>query len=88
MVIVDCDAHYGNGTDAILRHLPRLEDQVLHRSMGRFGKRGADYLTKLEEVLREVRVFGPDVIIFQAGADPHVGDPLGGELTGCVDWFL
>jgi acetoin utilization deacetylase AcuC-like enzyme len=81
VAIVDCDAHYGNGTDDILRHFPRLEGRILHRSMGGFGQRGAGYLTKLEEVLREVRLFEPDVIIFQAGADPHVDDPLGGDLT-------
>ena len=81
VAIVDCDAHYSNGTDDILQHLPRLEGRILHRSMGRFGKHGAVYLAKLEEVLREVRLFAPTVIIFQAGADPHVNDPLGGELS-------
>jgi acetoin utilization deacetylase AcuC-like enzyme len=81
VAIVGCDANYGNGIDDILRYLPRLEDRILHQSMGRFGKRGDDYLAKLEEVLREVRLFAPNVIIFQAGADPHVDDPLGGDLT-------
>ena len=59
VAIVDCDAHYGNGTDDILRHLPRLEDRILHQSLGRFGKHGDGYLAKLEEVLREVACSRP-----------------------------
>lgn len=102
VAILDCDAHYGNGTDEILDRLsvdaPSTSHawghgrrsssvyllpvgKVIHCTMGSTGARGQEYLRKLAEFLHAIVAFRPDVIIFQAGADPHECDPLGGYIS-------
>ncbi|MBK7402168.1 MAG: histone deacetylase [Myxococcales bacterium] len=79
--ILDCDMHYGDGTDEILDRLG-LRGFVQHVTIGaRFGARedAAPFLSALPELVRAFR--GCDVLLYQAGADPHVDDPLGGFLT-------
>lgn len=79
--ILDCDMHYGDGTDEILDRLG-LRGFVQHVTIGaRFGTRAdaAPFLTALPGLVRAFR--GCDVLLYQAGADPHVDDPLGGFLT-------
>jgi acetoin utilization deacetylase AcuC-like enzyme len=78
--ILDFDQHYGDGTDQILRHLG-LQD-IAHYTAG------ADYGApdQAEEFLAaipsRVRQFADcHVLLYQAGADPHIDDPLGGWLT-------
>jgi len=78
--ILDCDYHYGNGTDDIIK---RLEiDWIKHITVGdRFFMED-----QAEEFLRElpamVESFSDcSVLIYQAGADQYIKDPLGGLLT-------
>ena len=83
VAILDCDYHYGDGTQAIIDKLG-LASQVLHLSFGAEFKRPdqADaYLERIGQLQAVFEQFRPDLIIYQAGADVHVDDPLGGLLT-------
>jgi acetoin utilization deacetylase AcuC-like enzyme len=79
--ILDFDMHYGNGTDEIVSELG-LFDLIVHFTAGgKYFKRdqAKSFLMSIPEL---VRTMGKcDVILYQAGADPHVDDPLGGWLT-------
>jgi len=83
LAIVDCDYHYGDGTQALI-DAHDLSRQILHLSFGLTYKQpeqAADYLAhvyRLRTVLQEYR---PDIIMYQAGADTHIDDPFGGLLT-------
>lgn len=78
--ILDCDVHYGNGTDYIVDRLNL--GFVRHWTFG-----GNDITPEtadawLGDLPRIVATFaGCSVLLYQAGADPHVDDPLGGVLT-------
>ena len=94
--IVDLDVHYGNGTDDIARrvgasfvtHLSFGDVRPTPAAPAAFGTgdrssgdTGEDpWVAGLEQVL-EKRFTNQDVLLYQAGADPHVDDPLGGALT-------
>ena len=78
--IIDFDAHHGDGTDGIIRRLDLKN--VIHFSQGRYTNpepgvflRGIEYMVST--------MFGKcDVVLYQAGADAHIEDPLGaGFLT-------
>lgn len=79
--ILDCDHHYGDGTQDIMLQL-KLADCIQHDTVG-----GREYLAAQAEPFlstlgRRVGAFdGCDVLLYQAGADPHINDPLGGWLT-------
>ena len=78
--ILDFDEHYGNGTADILRQL-RL-DWIVHYSAAADWDRpdqAAAFLTSIPSILQ--RFAACDVLLYQAGADPHIDDPLGGWLT-------
>lgn len=82
VLILDLDQHYGNGTDDIKRGKEIGDEIIDNCTFGRWFDRPehvADYLKKLREVATEFHKF--DLILFQAGADVHVDDPLGGVLT-------
>jgi acetoin utilization deacetylase AcuC-like enzyme len=91
VAILDCDAHYGDGTDEILRHVSSSVSskggfqvpggQILHRTVGKTGARHGGYIDKVREFLVEIADFHPDVVLYQAGADPHECDPLGGYIS-------
>ncbi len=79
--ILDCDTHYGDGTEAIRRKL-HLEDHVPHYTTGATWDRSdqaSDFLRTLPSIVESFS--GCDVLLYQAGADPHIDDPLGGWLT-------
>ena len=79
IVIVDCDQHYGDGTQSLLG-LHRLEAQVLHITFGEWfhSRRDAPaYLNRVNQLGDDFFKFKPDVILYQAGADSHRDDPLG-----------
>jgi len=83
IAIVDCDYHYGDGTQAII-DAQNLGDRVLHVSFGLKFKRpeqARDYLAGVYALRSQLREFAPQLILYQAGADTHVNDPLGGLLT-------
>ncbi len=80
--ILDLDMHYGNGTDDIL---PRVDQEgwCAHFTAGRTFRQ-ADQAERffdkwLPATLRLLS--GCDIVLYQAGADPHVDDPQGGWLT-------
>ncbi len=85
VAILDCDAHYGDGTDDIIRRL-KLEDQIQHWTYGAHWGRGGAFMQR--RFLRQINTFmtkaakaGVGLVIYQAGADPHIDDPLGGDMT-------
>ena len=79
--IFDCDMHYGNGTEDIIKQLKIGHSRLPHwhqESLCDFEVE--DWFKKLPQYI--ALVFGNcDVVIYQAGADPHIDDPLGGWLT-------
>lgn len=81
--VLDCDAHYGNGTTDIMEHVTVLQDRVWHYTRGSAGYRRDPeaHLESLEPTLTEWATNGASIVLYQAGADPHVNDPLGGLLT-------
>jgi acetoin utilization deacetylase AcuC-like enzyme len=78
--ILDFDQHYGDGTDEIIDHLGI--DWITHYTAGGSYWSRDQALTFLGEIAAIVESMRYcDVILYQAGADPHVDDPLGGWLT-------
>ena len=93
IAIIDADQHYGDGTQSILDDakrgkIPGLQpetcDRIFHYSFGQDFEEPAHarlYLARARELGDELAKFSPDVVIYQAGADAHCDDPLGGVLT-------
>lgn len=92
VAIVDLDVHQGNGTAAILADDPSVFTLSLHGEKNfPFRKERSDldvalpdrcddatYLAALERALGHVEEhFGPDFVIYLAGADPYLDDRLG-----------
>lgn len=85
--IIDCDVHFGNGTADIIRRFGL--DWVRHHTMGaQYFERGDRFANAaghstfdrwLQSAIDDVQ--NCDLVLYQAGADPHVDDPLGGVLT-------
>lgn len=81
IMILDCDRHYGDGTDDIIDRL-QLASAVDNVTFGRWyatPDQGERYLEHLEREARRLADF--ELVLYQAGADVHVDDPLGGVLT-------
>lgn len=79
--ILDFDMHYGNGTDEIIAEID-LFDCIVHYTAGGkyFNKDQAkDFLKQIPAIMEDMS--DCDIILYQAGADPHIDDPLGGWLT-------
>lgn len=78
--IIDFDMHYGNGTDDIkdkhnidyLRHIGTSDIITLDEA----NAIDEDSLLSLLSAFKHC-----DLLLYQAGADPHIDDPLGGKLT-------
>lgn len=78
--ILDFDMHYGNGTDDILARLHL--DYVRHYTAGAWWREASDgeaFLAAIDGIVADMA--DCDLILYQAGADPHVNDPLLGFLT-------
>ena len=78
--ILDFDQHYGDGTDNIIDRL-RI-DWIHHYSAGEhygFATEARRFLSSIPGLVDAMK--DCDVILYQAGADPHIDDPLGGWLT-------
>ena len=75
--ILDCDYHYGNGTDEIIGQ--KRVTRVAHYSTGKRENTAdpEEFLAGLPEILQAMSA---EVLIYQAGADAHVDDPLGGWM--------
>jgi len=81
VMILDADVHYGNGTDDIIERLA-ISGQVDNVTLGRWFKTSAQAQEYLECIEREsARFHEYDLVLYQAGADVHIDDPLGGVLT-------
>lgn len=79
--ILDFDQHYGDGTEDCINHI-RLGDKVRHFTAGRVYRsteQAESFLARIPSILGTMQ--DCDVVLYQAGADPHVDDPLGGWLT-------
>lgn len=85
VAIVDCDMHWGNGTDDILIAMNLLKDKrYYHNSFGRRftnPSHAESYLSSFQTLEQSLATNRPDIILYQAGADVHVNDPYGGVLT-------
>lgn len=95
--IIDCDMHYGNGTDNIIKVLSLrkgiMPERLLigtlagpyhHVTFGYFfsnPNHASAYLANFTSVRYELEAVKPDIILYQSGADVHVDDPAGGVLT-------
>jgi len=77
ILIVDMDQHYGDGTDDIIQKLG--VDYVDHITANKSYRTAAQALKCCE--LSSVQQQQYDLVLYQAGADIHVNDPLGGLLT-------
>jgi acetoin utilization deacetylase AcuC-like enzyme len=92
VLIVDCDVHQGNGTADICRDDASIFAFSIHGEKNfpfrkvpgdldiglPDGTDDANYLITLEIALERIlSVFDPDLVIYQSGADPFVGDRLG-----------
>ncbi len=92
VAIVDLDVHQGNGTASIFRDDPRVFTLSLHQEgnypvpkergdldVGLDDGLGDDaYLEQEREALERVWAFAPELLLYQAGADPYRDDQLGG----------
>lgn len=79
--ILDFDMHHGDGTEELIS-LHHAESWIEHYTAGweyESAHQADDFLARIRERVEEMR--DCDVILYQAGADPHVNDPLGGFLT-------
>jgi acetoin utilization deacetylase AcuC-like enzyme len=82
--ILDLDMHYGNGTDNIIQKKGLNSHDILHFTGGRKYTRpeqAKEFFEYLPRVLDDMMGCGADIVLYQAGADPHVDDPYGGWLT-------
>lgn len=77
--ILDCDQHYGDGTDEILQSLDGAPKRIAHHTIGRYNYRATPddverCIRALENRLRAWKKAGVDVVLYQAGADAYVKD--------------
>lgn len=101
IMVVDTDAHQGNGTNSLLRDDPRVFTYSIH--VGQTGAKsnkvdgnmdvetvrfveGDMYLKQLFNTLAgALDVFSPDLVIWVAGADNHSNDLLGNMMLTVAD---
>lgn len=79
--ILDFDMHYGNGTDALIAH-HQAGSWIEHYTSGReylAPYQAEEFLSRIPEWVADMQ--DCDVILYQAGADQHINDPLGRFLT-------
>jgi len=79
--ILDFDMHNGNGTTALIYH-HHAGGWIEHYTAGReyyAPYQAEEFLARIPEFVG--RMHDCDVILYQAGADPHIKDPLGKFLT-------
>ncbi|MBI5270667.1 MAG: histone deacetylase [Burkholderiales bacterium] len=76
--ILDFDHHHGDGTQDIIDRL-RLGNRVMHYSAGAQKRTltPGEAALQLKLMARD----GCELVLYQAGADQHVDDPLGGRFT-------
>ena len=90
--VLDCDEHAGDGTENFVNRLGNLHQSTIHgASYGcstiersacfSFREPVTHNWTAYESALLRsfelIKDCGADLVIYQAGADPHINDPLG-----------
>lgn len=84
VAILDCDYHYGNGTDDILgRFIHNPEIQIKHFSLGKHFKKpiqANDYINKIKEICKRIEKNEFNIVLYQSGMDVLIGDPMGGGI--------
>ena len=81
--ILDLDMHYGNGTDHIIKKLGLTDASIRHFTGGKrylYPSQAREFF-EVRLPMELSRMSACDVVLYQAGADPHVDDPHGGWLT-------
>jgi acetoin utilization deacetylase AcuC-like enzyme len=79
--ILDFDMHDGDGTAELIAHHD-ASNWISHYSAGaeyHSAYQADGFLLRIPEIVAEMQ--DCDIILYQAGADPHINDPLGGFLT-------
>lgn len=84
VLIIDGDAHYGDGTDSCIQSL-RLNNKIINitrdRGIGK-SQAGLDFTGWINFTDELIRYHHPGLVLYQAGADAWVDDPYGcGYLT-------
>ncbi|MBP6627551.1 MAG: hypothetical protein KA187_09080 [Arenimonas sp.] len=78
--ILDYDFHYGDGTDDILDKL--APPDIVHVTAGERWHEPGQAQGFMDNIASDlVALQDCDLVLYQAGADPHVDDPLGGFLS-------
>jgi acetoin utilization deacetylase AcuC-like enzyme len=94
VAVVDLDVHQGNGTAHIFRDNPEVFTLSLHQEQNyptpkepgdldvglADGTGDEAYLAALAPALERVWVHAPELVLYQAGADPFHDDQLGGLM--------
>lgn len=81
VAIIDLDQHYGNGTDDIIQHLKlNYIDHFTGGKKHRTPEKAELFLSELSSIIKDT-CNNCEIVLYQAGADPHIDDPLGGWLT-------
>ena len=92
VAVVDLDVHQGNGTAHIFRSRPEVFTFSMHQENNYpvpkelsnldvgldDGTGDNSYLAALSPALERVWEFAPELVLYQAGADPFHDDQLGG----------
>jgi len=90
--VVDLDVHQGNGTALVFRGDQTVFTLSLHQEANypvpkaqsdldvglADGTTDDEYLRALDPALEAVWRAAPEIVLYQAGADPYAGDQLGG----------
>ena len=86
VLILDIDDHYGDGTDDILYRVGHGGTnygirRIHHQTYG-VARTKIEALRFIDDIPTMIEDAEPDVVLYQAGADPHENDPIGsGYLT-------
>ena len=89
--VLDCDQHFGDGTAEFTTRLPNLynfsingtgfaienTEISINMTLPRVTHNFDVYIKALQKGFSHIQFWRPDLIIYQAGADPHINDPLG-----------
>lgn len=86
VAVLDCDEHEGDGTAAFTKRLENLWNFTIYGTHmhGRPSDRSFHYQVRrhsaameaIQLATQDIDHLKPDLVIYQAGMDPHEGDPL------------
>jgi acetoin utilization deacetylase AcuC-like enzyme len=102
VVVLDCDEHGGNGTAEFTSRFENLynysicgahwsfdqNERSILKSLPPSGGNFQPYRNALRDAFTTITRWKPDLILYQAGMDPHENDPLGSlELSSEQLWM-